>query len=120
MNGKEVFQCMYNNYSIKNVENVDTYSEVEEEIIEEDVKGEANMNDGDFLIEEMTQKLKQLYENNSIEILKEVKEKELISFEEDGSIIKLDSIDEYYIEDLSLDKLNNVKFAGESIKVLHK
>ena len=103
-----------------NVENDDNNDEDEEELIEEeDVKGEAIMNDGEYLIEEMTLKLKKLYENKNVEIQKVVKEKELILFEEDGSIVKMDSIDDDYIEDLSLEKLNNIKFEEENVFVFY-
>ena len=122
MNGKEVFHGIYNKYSnldiIPNYDNNNDEGEEEKNIEEENVKGEANINEGEFLIEEMTEKLKQLYDDNNDEIHEEVKEKELILFEEDGlnsfTNIKLDSIDENYIEDLSLEKLNNIKFADEN------
>jgi hypothetical protein len=128
MNGKEVFHDLYQRYSnigyidieIKSREHFDENNFEINKNIEENNKAQENnpinKNETELTFEEMTEKLKNLYQLNEKEMKEEEKEKELILFDEianSSSELQLNSVDEYN----SLEKLNNIKCTDENFIV---
>ena len=121
MNGKEVF---HNFDKISNI-NVNIDIEIknlkEENIPNEDLrKPMIQCEEEEITIEEITEKIKILNRNHfNSEIKSEYQERELITFDEQEiffpSNFQLDSIEENYIEDMCLEKLDSINFCDENI-----